>query len=270
MNFADNIKSGLEFLSETVTEIASSIAEKNRLRVQLSSIKSLIKTDTATRDQAFIELGRYYYENLRDAATAENEAICAVVDAANDRISKASMKYVELLNIQNDTKIRSENAEKLAKAVSDKAADAAKAARDKSVATFDKAMDFAGIEIMWNNGSARIAYFDILVSDDGENWTDVVVKTDYQATVDAQVFEFDAVTGKYVRLQMEKLTHFVKLTEFEVYNIEKETPPPTNEDPVIPDPVPTGDGMIIGTAVLAIVSLAGATIVANKRKNSND
>ena len=112
--------------------------------------------------------------------------------------------------------------------------------------------------------------FRIQVSDDGENWTDVVVKTDYQATVDAQVFEFDAVTGKYIRLQMEKLTHFVKLTEFEVYNIEKETPPPTNEDPVIPDPVPTGDGMIIGTAVLAIVSLAGATIVANKRKNSND
>ena len=45
MNFAENIKSGLEFLSETVTEIASSIAEKNRLRVQLSSIKSLINDD---------------------------------------------------------------------------------------------------------------------------------------------------------------------------------------------------------------------------------
>ncbi len=106
--------------------------------------------------------------------------------------------------------------------------------------------------------------FRIQVSNDGETWTDVVVKTDYQATVDPQVFEFDAVTGKYVRLQMEKLTHFVKLTEFEVYNVESDTPAP----PAV-DPVPTGDGMLIGSALLAVVSLAGVMMIASKRKNNH-
>lgn len=139
MDISKNIKEGMEFLGVTVSEIAASIAEKNRLRIQLNSIKNLIKADSSTRDQAYIELGRYFYENLRENTSAENEAICAVIDAANDRISKASLRYVELLNIQNDTKIRSENAEKLAKAVSEKAAAAAKAAKEKSAEAFDKA-----------------------------------------------------------------------------------------------------------------------------------
>lgn len=142
-NFINNFKNGLTFVGDTISEIASSVAEKNRLRVQLSHIKGLIKADSATRDQAYIELGRYFYENMRQDTTAENEAICAVIDAANDRISKASLKYVELLNIQNDTKIRSENAERLAKAVSEKASEAAKAAKAKGAVALDKAKDFA-------------------------------------------------------------------------------------------------------------------------------
>lgn len=139
MDISKSIKDGLEFIGETVSEIASSVAEKNRLRIQLNHLKTLIKTDSATRDQAYIELGRYYFENLREGATPENEAICAVIDAANDRISKASLRYVELLNIQNETKIRSENAEKLAKAVSEKASAAAKVAKEKGAEAFDKA-----------------------------------------------------------------------------------------------------------------------------------
>ena len=141
MDLSKTIKDGLEFIGETVSEIASSVAEKNRLRVQLNHLKTLIKTDSATRDQAYIELGRYFYENLREGTTPENEAICAVIDAANDRISKASLRYVELLNIQNDTKIRSENAERLAKAVSDKASNAAKVAREKGAEALDKAKE---------------------------------------------------------------------------------------------------------------------------------
>ena len=139
MDISKNIKTGIEFVGETISEIAASVAEKNRLRIQLNHIKGLIKSDSATRDQAYIELGRYFYENLREGTTAENEAICAVIDAASDRISKASIKYVELLNIQNDTKIRSENAEKLAKAMADKAAVAAQSAKEKGAIALDKA-----------------------------------------------------------------------------------------------------------------------------------
>lgn len=144
-NFANNVKNGLAFVGETISEIAASVAEKNRLRIQLNHLKTLIKADSATRDQAYIELGRFFYENLREGTSAENEALCAVIDSANDRISKASIKYVELLNLQNETKIRSENAEKLAKAVSQKATDAAKCAKEKGAEALSKAKDKAAV-----------------------------------------------------------------------------------------------------------------------------
>lgn len=139
MAIMENIKNGVEFVSDTVSEIAAAIAEKNRLRMQLNHIKGLIKTDSATRDQAYIELGRYFYENLRDGASTENEAICAVIDAANERISAASVKYMELLNQQNETKIRSANAEKLKKALAEKAAASAKTAKEKGAELGQKA-----------------------------------------------------------------------------------------------------------------------------------
>ena len=143
MALCENIKNGVEFVGETITEIAASIAEKNRLRVQLNHIKALIKTDSATRDQAYIELGRFFYENLREDAAPENEALCVVIDSANERISNASVKYLELLNLQNETKIRSENAEKLKKAVAEKAAASAKAAKEKGAELSQKAKDAA-------------------------------------------------------------------------------------------------------------------------------
>lgn len=141
MDVKENIKSGLTFIGDTVSEVAASIAEKNRLRVQLNYIKSVIKSDTATRDQAYIELGRYFYENLREGASAENEAICAVIDSSSDRISKASLKYMELLNLQNATKIRSENAERLAKIISDKTAASVKAAKERGAASVEVAKE---------------------------------------------------------------------------------------------------------------------------------
>ena len=148
MAIKESIKSGVDFTVDTVSELASIIAEKNRIRGQLNHIKKLIKTDSATRDQAYIELGRFFYENLRENASSENEAICAVIDAASERISAASLKYMELLNQQNEMKLRTENTEKLKKIVSEKAAGTAKAAKEKGAELSKKAKDLAaqGVE----------------------------------------------------------------------------------------------------------------------------
>ena len=147
MDIKDNIVNGISFVGETIGEIASSIAEKNRIRARLNHLKQLIKSDSATRDQAYIELGRYFYENLREGASPENEAICAVIDAVSERISAASLKYMELLNLQNETHIRSENAEKLKKAVAERAAAAAKSAKEKGAELAGKAKDAAGTAV---------------------------------------------------------------------------------------------------------------------------
>ncbi len=103
--------------------------------------------------------------------------------------------------------------------------------------------------------------FRIQISDDGETWTDVVVKEGYVCdSTDPQVFTFDEVTAKYVRFQMEKLTKFIKLTEFAVYNeTVEEEPKPT------PDPVPTGD-VLLTVSFMALVATAALVVVARRRK----
>jgi membrane protein involved in colicin uptake len=148
MAIKESIKSGVNFTVDTVSEVAAIIAEKNRLRSQLNHIKKVIKTDSATRDQAYIELGRFFYENLREDASPENEAICAVIDSASERISAASLKYMEVLNQQNELKIRTENTEKIKKIIAEKAADSAKAAKEKGAELGKKAKELAdkGVE----------------------------------------------------------------------------------------------------------------------------
>ena len=143
MNFTESLKNGACFVADTASEIAESIAEKNRLRAQLNHLKKLIKSDSATRDQAYAELGRFFYDNLREDASPENEALCAVIDTTSERITKASLKYVEVLNIQNETKIRSENAERLKKAMAEKAAIAADKAKVQGAQLARKTKEFA-------------------------------------------------------------------------------------------------------------------------------
>lgn len=67
---------------------------------------------------------------------------------------------------------------------------------------FDRAMNFDGIEIMWNNGSARVAYFDILVSDDGENWT-YALKDGASSGVSTALEKYDfekVCSGKFLKI----------------------------------------------------------------------
>ena len=239
MDISKTLKDGLEFISDTVSEIASSVAEKNRLRVQLNHLKSLIKTDSATRDQAYIELGRYFYENLREGTTAENEAICAVIDAANDRISKASLRYVELLNIQNDTKIRSENAEKLAKAVSEKASDVAKAAKEKGAEALDKAKEMGAEAFDKAKASASdiAEKAKVTASDLKDKAVDKAgdLRERFDPTKNDDLDDLIAAEQAKVENAAEKATDAVKETAKDVAAEVKETVVPESTDEESPD-----------------------------------
>ncbi len=147
MDLKENIKSGFAVAADTISEIASQIAQKNRLRAQLNRLKQIIKGDSEKRDQAYIELGRYYYENLRENSNDDNKELCELIDKVSDRIGRASVKYLELLNENNNIKIKSENAEKIKAAIAKKAeelSDKAKASsKDIAQKTKEKASDIA-------------------------------------------------------------------------------------------------------------------------------
>lgn len=155
MAFKEDLSEGFELLGNTINDVAEILAEKNKIRAQCSRIKQIIKADTSSRDKAYIELGKYYYQNLREGAPADNEGYCATIDKMNARIEKASLKFVELQDLQNETKIQSENAEKLKEVIqikaeqlkedaSEKAREASEKAKVKAGEAWDKTKEKAG------------------------------------------------------------------------------------------------------------------------------
>ena len=108
--------------------------------------------------------------------------------------------------------------------------------------------------------------FRIQISNDGETWTDVVVKENYVCdSTDPQVFTFNQVTAKYVRFQMEKLTKYIKLTEFAVYNETVDTPVTPPETIPETKPAQTGD-TILTVSALALLAGAALTVITRRRK----
>lgn len=137
----DDFKNGACLVGGAISEFTHTLVEKNRIRAKTNRLKQIIKGDSQLRDDAYIALGKYFYENLREGASEENEELCKVVDKTNLRIEKASMRYIELLNEQNDLKVQSENAEKLKKALAKKAEQAKEAASDKAKDLTQKAKE---------------------------------------------------------------------------------------------------------------------------------
>ena len=143
MDIKNDFKNGVKLCVDATTDVAQALVEKSRLKAKANRIKQVIKADTELRNQAYIELGRYFYETLREQADTECEALCVVVDKTTARIDKASRRYVELLSDSNDVKLKSENTEKIKKIVTDTAEDIKGKAIDTGKKAKDKATDLS-------------------------------------------------------------------------------------------------------------------------------
>lgn len=69
---------------------------KNRKYALVSKVKQVISEEEARANEAYIALGKYYYNNLRDAENNETEFYCAEVDNAERRMQRAELKLDEL------------------------------------------------------------------------------------------------------------------------------------------------------------------------------
>lgn len=144
MDIKNDFKNGVKLCADAATDVAQALVEKSRLKAKANRIKQVIKADTELMNQAYIELGKYFYENHREEATADCEALCVVVDKTTTRINKASRRYVELLSDSNDVKLKSENTEKIKKIVTDTAEDIKGKAMETGKKAKDKATDLGG------------------------------------------------------------------------------------------------------------------------------
>lgn len=131
MDFKEDIKNSLKLVGEAASDVAQALATKSRLRANANRLRQVIKSDSDTRNQAYIELGRYFYENLRDKDNEQLEGLCVVVDKTTMRIDKATKRYIELIAQADDTKFSGESAQKIKQIVNAKAEKAKEYTADK-------------------------------------------------------------------------------------------------------------------------------------------
>lgn len=72
-----------------VSKAFNFVAEKNHKAAMINRIRIVIKNERENTARAYVALGKYYYEHLRDAQNTETEALCRSVDESTQRINKA-------------------------------------------------------------------------------------------------------------------------------------------------------------------------------------
>ncbi len=120
MAITNDIKSTIKLTADAVTDVTQSVIEKSRLKAKANRIKQVIKSDTQRREQAYMELGKYFYENHRELCTKELDEPCMIIDKTTIRIEKATTRYFEVLAQCDNVSLSSENTEKIKKIVCDK------------------------------------------------------------------------------------------------------------------------------------------------------
>ena len=70
--------------------------EKNRKNNLINRIKYVIREEETKANQAYIALGKYYFNHLRKEENEETEFYCKAVEHANNRIDRALTKLDEL------------------------------------------------------------------------------------------------------------------------------------------------------------------------------
>ena len=89
-------------IADSVTKAVNFVVDKNRRTAIINRLKIVIRNEKEIEARAYIELGKYYYENLRDPSNSRTEPLCTAVENADRRLKRAFSKLDEMLMPSGD------------------------------------------------------------------------------------------------------------------------------------------------------------------------
>ena len=92
----------LKNITAAIKEAAGAVAEQNHRTAQGNRIRALLKLDSKAAEQEYLALGRYYYNQLRDAENPVTESHCAAIDEIEERIAAGQSRLEQLFFIGED------------------------------------------------------------------------------------------------------------------------------------------------------------------------
>ncbi len=85
-----------ESLSSNLTKAVDFVVDKNRKAAMINRLQVVIKNERENESRAYVALGKYYFEHLRDPENEETELLCRTVDFSDRRMKKAFAKLDEI------------------------------------------------------------------------------------------------------------------------------------------------------------------------------
>ena len=86
----------LSTFASHVTQAIDFVVEANRKAALINRLKLVIKSEEKNIDRAYIALGKYYFNHLRDKGLEEPERHCAALENSKRRLDRALTKLEEL------------------------------------------------------------------------------------------------------------------------------------------------------------------------------
>lgn len=82
--------------TDAVTKAVNSLLENNRRTAMINRLKIVVKNEKDVQSRAYAQLGKYYYQNLRDPQNGDTETYCAAIEKSSARLGRAYAKLDEL------------------------------------------------------------------------------------------------------------------------------------------------------------------------------
>ncbi|HHZ06782.1 MAG TPA: hypothetical protein GX401_08385 [Clostridiales bacterium] len=87
----------LDAVGGAVTGALDYVIEKNRVQAQVNRLRFVMRNEAKLMEKSYKELGKYYYQNLRDSDNADNKKLCETIDRSKARMAKAQKRYREVM-----------------------------------------------------------------------------------------------------------------------------------------------------------------------------
>lgn len=86
----------LENLGNGIAKVIDSVVERNHRASVVNRLRIVIKNERENTARAYVALGKYYFDNLRDPENEETERLCRSVEESAARMQKAFAKMDEI------------------------------------------------------------------------------------------------------------------------------------------------------------------------------
>lgn len=87
----------LKNVTDSVGRAAGFVVEQNHRAALANRLKIVIRNEKEVQARAYIELGKYYYQNLRDPENPQAERLCTAIEGSSSRLKRAFEKLDDLV-----------------------------------------------------------------------------------------------------------------------------------------------------------------------------